>query len=212
LTTSGVGGVIGDSTTVARQGGDSPQALVNRADVKVDLDLVVLESDQRQRKTGVGAKPKLERDVKCGLRKSVSGCAHLTGSHGITRTINLRERGISDEGKLSGVTDHLEVAALLLGSHGQLVPDVHPVTILAVNSLATNLNLNLSNELLTGEIQPTSINTGSNASGERSDAHELVNLRKGHLQVCSVSKITVSRDDALDSASEIGLAVESLLD
>jgi hypothetical protein len=70
----------------------------------------------------------------------------------------------------------------------------------------------LSNELLTGEIQPTSINTGSNASGERSDAHELVNLRKGHLQVCSVSKITVSRDDALDSASEIGLAVESLLD
>jgi hypothetical protein len=212
LTTNRGRGIVGDGSIIARKGGDSPQALINRADIKVNLDLVVLESDQRQSKTGVGAKPELKGDVKCGLRKSTSGCAHLAGSQGIAGAINLGERGISDEGKLGGVTNHLEVATLLLSSHGELVPDVHPVTILAVNSLTTDLDLNLSNELLAGEIQPTSINTIANTSGKGSNAHELVDLRKGHLQVGSVSKITVSGDNALDSASKIGLAVKSLLD
>ena len=35
---------------------------------------------------------------------------------------------------------------------GKLVPDVHPITILTVNTLTTNLNLNLGNQLLTDEI------------------------------------------------------------
>jgi len=135
----------------------------------------------------------------------------LTGSQGVARSVDLRERGISDEGKLGGVTDHLEVSTLLFGGHCELVPDVHPVTILAVNSLATNLNLNLSDQLLTGEIQPTGIDTGANASGEGGNTHELVNLGKSDLQVCSVSKITVSGDCALDATSKISLTIESLL-
>ena len=40
------------------------------------------------------------------------------------------------------MANHLVVASLLLRREGELVPDVHPITILAVNSLATNLNLN----------------------------------------------------------------------
>jgi hypothetical protein len=154
------------SIGIARQGGDSPQALINRTDIKIDLDFVVLEGDQRQSKTGVGAKPKLEGDIKGGFREGVSGSANLTGSQGIARTINFRERGISDEGELGGVSNHLEISTLLLRSHGELIPDVHPVTILTINSLTTNLNLNLSNKLLTGEIQPTSINAGSSSNGE----------------------------------------------
>ena len=212
LATHGVGGIIGGSARVARQCGDGPQALINRADIKVDLDLVVLESNQRESKTGVRAKPELERNVQCGFREGISGRANLTGSQGVARTINLRERGISDEGKLGCVTNHLEITTLLLSSHGELIPDVHPVTILAINSLTTNFDLNLSNELLTGEVQPTGINTVSNASSEGSNAHELIDLRKSHLQICSISKISVSRDNALDSSSKIGLAVESLLD
>ena len=150
--------VLGGSRTgrvrvlVAVQGGNSPQALINRADIKVDLDLVVLESNQRESQAGVGAKPELERHVKGGLRKSVTGSANLTGSQGVARGLNIRERGISDEGKLSGVTNHLEVSTLLFSSHSKLVPDVHPVTILTVDSLTANLDLNLSNELLTGEV------------------------------------------------------------
>ena len=197
---------------VARQGGDSPQALINRADIKINLDLVVLESNQRQSKTGVSAKPELKGDIKSGFREGISGRANLAGSHRVARAINLRERGIGDEGKLGGVTNHFEISTLLLSSHCELVPDVHPVTILAINSLTTNLNLNLSNELLTGEVQPTSIYTGSNTSGEGGNAHKLVDLGKSHLQIGSVSEVTVSGDDALNSSSKIGLAVESLLD
>jgi hypothetical protein len=204
-------GGVGNGTRVARQGSNSPQALINRADIKVDLDLVVLESNQRESQTGVGTKPKLERDVKGGLRKGVSGRANLAGSQRVARAINLRERGIGDEGKLGDVTNHLEVATLLLSSHCELIPDVHPVTILTVNSLTTNLNLNLSNDLLTGEVQPTSINTRSGVNGKGSSAHKLVDLGESHLQIGSVSKVTVSGDDALDSASKIGLTVESLL-
>ena len=144
ITSSGVG--------VAAQGGDSPQALINRTNIKIDLDLVVLKGDQGEGKTGVGAKPELKRNVEGGLRKGVTGGTHLAGSLGVARTINISERGISDEGKLGGVTNHLEVSTGLLRGHGKLVPDVHPITILAVNALATNLNLNLGDELFSGVI------------------------------------------------------------
>jgi hypothetical protein len=161
---------------VAVQGGNSPQALINRADIKVDLDLVVLESNQRESQTRVGAEPELEGHVKGGLRKSVTGSTNLTGRQGVTRGLNIRERRISDEGKLGSVTNHLEVSTLLLRGHSELIPDVHPVTILAINSLTTNLNLNLSNELLAGVIQPTGIDTGVLAGGVVSKTHKLVNL------------------------------------
>jgi hypothetical protein len=118
----------------------------------------------------------LERHVKGGLRKSVTGSTNLTGRQGVTRGLNIRERRISDEGKLGSVTNHLEVSTLLLRGHSELIPDVHPVTILAINSLTTNLNLNLSNELLAGVIQPTGIDTGVLAGGVVSKTHKLVNL------------------------------------
>jgi len=113
---------------------------------------VVLEGDQGEGEAGVRAEPELEGHVEGGLGESIAGSAHLAGGVGVARAVNVSEGGIRDEGKLGGVTNHLEVAALLLGGHGELVPDVHPVTVLAVNALATNLNLNLSDELLAGEI------------------------------------------------------------
>jgi hypothetical protein len=204
-------GITSGRVSVAAQGGDSPQALINRTNIKVNLDLVVLKGDQGEGKTGVGAKPELKRNVEGGLRKSVAGGTHLAGGLGVARTINISERGISDEGKLSGVTNHLEVSTLLLGSHGELVPDVHPVTILAVNALATNLNLNLSDELFSGEIQPTGINTSVVAGNVSANTHQLVDLGKSHLKISAVGKITIAADRALDTTTEIGLSVESLL-
>jgi hypothetical protein len=38
----------------------------------------------------------------------------------------------------------------------------------------------------------------------------LVNLRKSNLEISAVSKITISGDHALDTATKIGLTVESL--
>jgi hypothetical protein len=197
---------------VAVQGGNSPQALINRSDIKIDLDFVVLESNQGKGKTGVGAEPELKRDVKGCLRKSVTGGAHLTGSQRVTRGLNIRERRISDEGKLSGVTNHLEVSTLLLRGHCELVPDVHPVTILALDSLTSDLNLNLSNKLLTGEIQPTGIDAGVVSRRVVSKTHKLVNLGESNLKISAVGKISVSGDSALHTATEIGLAVECLFD
>jgi len=204
--------LCGRSICVAVKGGDSPQALVNRADVKVDLDLVVLKGNKRKGKSRVGAKPELKRHVKGGLRKGIAGSAHLARSLGVARSINISERRISDEGELGGVSNHLEVSSLLLRGHGKLVPDVHPVTILAVNTLSSNLNLNLGNKLLSREIQPTGIDTGVGGSSRVStDSHKLVDLRKSDLKIGAVSKITIAADRALNTATEIGLSIKGLL-
>jgi hypothetical protein len=73
-------GNVDRRTRVAGKSCDSPQALINGTDVKVDLDFVVLKSNQRKGKTRVGAKPELKRNVKSCLRKSVTRSANLTRS------------------------------------------------------------------------------------------------------------------------------------
>jgi hypothetical protein len=196
----GTGGVV--------QGGHSPQALLDGADIKVDLDLVVLKGDEGKSQTGVAAEPELEGDIEGGLGESVTGSANLARSVGIARAVNVVEGGVGDESQLSGVADHLEVAALLLGGHGELVPDVHPVTVLAIDTLATDLNLNLRDELLTGEVEPTGINAG----GAGSVLQSLANLGESNLKVSAVSQITITRDGAGHTATEVGLAIKSLLD
>jgi hypothetical protein len=147
------GGGLGHLGTItAGEGGDSPEALVNGAKIKVDLDLVVLKSDQGKGKTGVGTVPELKGNVKGSLGEGLTGSTHLARSIGVTGTVNVSECGVGDEGKTGGVTNHLEVGRLLGRAHGELVPDVHPVTVLTVDALATNLNLHLGDELLSREI------------------------------------------------------------
>jgi hypothetical protein len=203
-----VGGGNLAGTSAVGEGAHSPQALINRTDVKVDLDLVILEGDEGQGKTGVTAVPELERHVEGGLGKGVAGSAHLTRGSGVARAINIRERRVSDVGKLGGVANHLVVATLLVLGQGKLVPDVHPVTILTVNALTTDLNLNLRDELLTGEIKPA----GIHGAGARLVAHSLVDLGQSHLKVGAVGQVTVTRDSASNATTEVGLTVESLLD
>jgi hypothetical protein len=83
---------------------------------------------------------------------------------------------------------------------------VHPVTVLAVNALTTDLDLNLRDELLAGEVEPTGINTVLVGT-----LHLLVNLGESDLQVGAVSQITVAGNGASDTATEVSLAVKSLL-
>jgi len=187
------------------QGGHSPQALLDGADIKVDLDLVILKSDEGQCQTGVAAEPELKGDIEGGLGESVTGSANLARSVSIARTIDVVEGGVGDEGQLSGVADHLEVAALLLGRHGKLVPDVHPITVLAVDTLATDLNFNLRDQLLTGEVKPA----GKNATV--SVLEGLANLGESNLKIGAVSQITITRDGASYAATKVGLAIKSLL-
>jgi hypothetical protein len=135
------------------KGLDSPQALTNRAEVNVDFDLVVLEGDEGKSKSRVAAKPEKKRDVKGGFREGLAGCANLGGSaRSGTRSRDFSEGRVSDVGQLGGVANHLVVTLLLFRRQSELVPDVHPVTIVAIDALASNLNLNLSDELLTNEV------------------------------------------------------------
>ena len=185
--------------------GHGKQALLDGSDIEVDLDLVILKGNQRKGKAGVAAEPELKRNIKGSLGESVTGSANLTRGVGIARAIDGVEGGVSDEGQLGGVADHLEVAALLLGGHGKLVPDVHPVTILTVDTLTTDLNLNLRNELLTWKIEPTGINTATGV------LQGLSNLWQSNLKVSAVSQITITRNGAGHATTEIGLTVKSLL-
>jgi len=149
-----------DGSTVGTiEGLDGPEALRNWADIKVDLHLVVLESNEGEGKAGVAAEPEEEGNVESGLRKSLARSAHLGGatSSGAWARDG-GEGGVADVGKLGGVTDHSPVALAVLVGEGDLVPDVHPVTILAVNALATDLNLNLGDHLLADVVKPAGIN------------------------------------------------------
>ena len=193
----------------AVQRGDGPQALAEGSEIKVDLHLMVLQSNQGKRQTGVGAKPELQGNVQGRLRKRVAGSAHLGRARVRVVTadrVQIGETGVSDECKGSGVTNHLEIVALLLLGHCQLVPDVHEVTILAINLLATNLTLHLRDQLLTGEIQPAGIHRAGTTG-----THLLGNRRQCDLKVRAVRQVAVTANGALNTATEISLAIESLL-
>jgi len=149
LVSSGNG--LGSASTT--ECADSPEALTNGADVKVDLDLVVLEGNKGKGKSGIAAEPEKEGNVESCLRECLAGSANLVGATGAgAGTRDISECGVCDVCELGGVTNHLEVSALLLRGQCELVPDVHPVTILAIDALATNLDLNLGDQLLTNEI------------------------------------------------------------
>jgi hypothetical protein len=184
---------------------DSPEALIDCAKINVDLDLVVLESNEWESKSWVVAEPELEWDVESGLWKGIAWSTYLARSRGITRTINWSEGWISEVGKLSGLTNHLKVTSLAILVHGELIPDVHPVTVLLVNSLTTDLELNIINKLMAWEIKPAGVDS---TTGWR---HVLINLWESNLKVGAVSKITISGDSAGDSATKVRLAIESLL-
>jgi hypothetical protein len=197
---------FGKIATGAVKRTDSPQALVNRTNIEVNLDFVILKSNKRKGKTGVTAIPELEGNIKSSFGESVTRSANLTRSISLARTIDRIERRIGDKGKLGSVANHSIVTGLLVNRESQVVPDVHPVTVLAINALTTDLDLNLGNQLLTGEIKPTGINAVL-----ASTFHRLVNLGKSNLKISAVSQITVTRNGASYTTTKIGLTVKSLL-
>jgi hypothetical protein len=132
---------------------DGEKAFIRRTKLKVNLDFVVLKGNQWKCKSRVAAEPELKWHVKCRFRK---GLARGTDSGGdiIARAsgVNCCERRIAEVGQLSGLSNHFVVSTFLFGSKRELVPDVHPITILAVDALSSNLNFNHGDKLLTGEV------------------------------------------------------------
>ena len=210
----GVGALSGlVAGAVAADAGEAvhrPQEAVKSVQLEVNLDLVVLESNQRKRETRVAAEPELERHVKGSLRKRAARGAHVARGASVARGVHSRERWVGQVGKLSGLPHHFLVTTLLLGGHGKLVPEVHPVAVLAVNALTTNLNLNVVDHVNTRVVNPPSPLGVTSRTLKIRVAWARIDLREHHLKVGAVGKVTIARNGALHTATEVGLTIESL--
>ena len=189
-----------------RDGGHVGPAQVGEVvQLQVDLHLVVLEGDQGQGQTGVAVEPELQGDVQRVLGRARAG---LVGRVGLTAravivatTIGLLGQGVD---QLGDVAHHLRVTGLLARGAGQLVPDVEPVTVVLVDALATDLNLNVADQVVANPVEPAELGTG--AIGRRQ-----LNLGQGGLQVDAVDEVAVARDRAGNTLTEVSNTVKGLL-
>ena len=121
--------------------------------------------------------------------------------------MHLCECGVGDVGELRGVSDHLEVSALLFGGECELIPDVHPVAVLLVDLLSADFDLYVIDDVLTDIVQPAGVDAAA-VEGN----HGLVDLWQGDLEVGSVCQISVSADGAGHATTEVCLPGEGLFD
>ena len=158
----GVAGVLGSIV---------PAEVAEVVELEVDTNLVVLEGDQGQSQTRVAAEPELQRDVQSVLRGTVLELLRGVGDTIAAVTV-ARDTTLHDHvGELGDVTNHLGVTGLLTGLLGELVPDVEPVTVVLINALTTDLELNGLDEEVTNPVEPTELSTRAVAS-EQGDLGE----------------------------------------
>ena len=199
-----VRGVL-DRHTANRGGGVVPLELVEGVELEPDLDLVVLEGNQRERQARVAAEPELERDVQGVLGGALAHLlqgVRLTGRAVIVAVLAALHQQV---GQLRHVANHLGVAGLLARLLGQLIPDVQPVAIVLVDALAANLNLNVLDEIVADPVEPAELGTRAVGGGAQGHAGQ------GGLQVHAVDQVTVALDGASHLAAEPRRAVEGVL-
>ena len=203
-------------------------------ELDVDLDLVVLERNERKRKARVAVEPELEGDVERLLRDAARNTAarqvdkrrlgdnrrrrkraviagrdnagvHAGENRGIRR-VDLRRARRAVLRRLEESTTiavhHVEVGKRLADRERELIPDVEPLTIVLVNLLATDLNVDVVNHVLADEGDPR----------ERGAVRErVVNRGERDLDVDARDKVTVAANRALDTLAEVADTVERLL-
>ena len=172
---------------------------------------MVLEGDEGDREAGVAAEPELEGDVE---RLGGGTSAGDAGDRGLRR----RAGGIKgdtsaalEEDKVVGVTDKGVEGRNSTSLSGELSPDLHPVTILTINALAADLNLNLLDEAVADVVEPAETLGGRAASNNAGGARGDIDLRENNLDVGLVHQIGVTVDDSRDTLVEVGLTVEGNL-
>ena len=193
---AGGGNLVGDALLAEAE-------VAELVELEPDLDLVVLEGDERKRKTRVAAEPELEGDVQGVLRSAVA--CNIGGARGARRAITIAANSVALLEKvrqLRDVANHLGVTGLLAGLLRELVPDVEPVTVVLVNLLTADLNVDVVDEIVANPVEPAELLTAD------SDLH----LRECGLEVDAVDEIAVAADRALNLLAEVGRTVEGLLD
>jgi len=101
----------------------------------------------------------------------------------------------------SNVANHGGITLLVSGRLRKFIPDVEPVTVVAVNALATDFDFDLSDHNVTEPVEPTELSSSGNRHTGKSD-----------LKVHAGNKITVTRNSAGNFATPIGSTIEGLFD
>lgn len=174
-------------------------------ELHVDAHLVVLQGDQGDGQTRVAAEPELQRDVQ-GLRGRARARGAAVGQLGTSaRGIQGIATLVLHQHQVVGVTDH--VIQSLDGTRilGQLGPDLEPVTILAVDALTTDLQLDHLQQPVADVVQPAEAVQVGRRTGQ-------VHGRQHNLDVGAVHQIGVTVDHSRHTLVEVGLAVEGHLD
>ena len=182
-----------------------PAQVVQGVELEVDTDFVVLQSNQRQRETRVAAEPELQRDVQSVHRGAAGDDLRGQRLTAIAVVVASRATLVDQVGQLRNVTNHLGVTGLLARLLSELVPDVEPVTIVLVNALATDFNLNVVDDVVADPVEPAEL-------GTRAVGRLELNLRQSSLEVHAVDQITIALDSAGNLLAEVRGTVERVLD
>ena len=197
-----VGNTVTDDVGVAGAlGGKVPAHVAEVVEFQVDTDFVVLESNERQGQTGVSVEPELERDVEGVFRGALLDFIRGVGDS--STAVSVAGFTTLDEGvdELRNVTNHLGITSLLSRFLGEFVPDVEPVTIVLVDTLTTNFDFDVLDDVVTRPVQPSELSTRA-VTGLESD------LREGSLEIHAVDQITITLDGASDLLAKVGGTIE----
>ena len=134
-----------------------PAEVLDLIELEVDLDLVVLESDQRERKARVAAEPELEGDVEGVLRGAVGNLGEGVGLTAGARIVACLTALNEQVHEFGNVAYHLSIAGLLASLLGELIPDLEPVTVVLVDALAANLEFNRVDEVVANIVEPAEL-------------------------------------------------------
>jgi len=173
-------------------------------ELQPDLDLVVLERNERQRQARVAAEPELEGDVQRVLRRALANLAGRIGLARAARIVAALTALDEQVDELRHVANHLRVAGLLARLLRELIPDLEPVTVVLVDLLATDLNVHIVDQVVANPVEPAELRA-------RAVARRQENLGERRLEVDTVDQIAVAADRALHLLAEVRRAVERLL-
>jgi hypothetical protein len=201
----GSGDAVTDNIHVGVLGSIVELEVADVVEGQVDTNLVVLEGDQRESKTRVAAEPELEGDVEGVLRGAV---LDLIGRVGLARhaVIVASLTTLNDQVReLRNVTNHLGVTGLLTRLLGELIPDVEPLTIMLIDTLTTDLEFNLLDQVVARPVEPAEL-------GTRTVRGEELHLRESGLEVHAVDQVTVTLDGNSHLLAKARGTVERVLD
>ena len=180
-----------------------PAEVLERVELEPDLNLVVLERNERKRKTRVAVEPELEGDVEGVLRGAAADLRRGVRRTGRARAVAVLTALDEQVDELGDVAHHVGVTGLLAGLLRELIPDLEPITVVLVDLLAADLNVNIVDQIVANPVEPAELRART-VGGVKLD------LGERGLEVHAVDEIAVAADRALNLLAEVGRTVERL--